>query len=105
MATLTFNMRDRELFLDGTDVPLTRREWQVVAALMRSGRLTDSELGSAMYLVECADGTDYSGRDFKSLVRYHIRNLRGKGVPITNRRTLGYKLDGEIEVQDESQAS
>lgn len=104
MATLTFNVRDRELFVDGTDVLLTRREWQIATALMRAGRLTDIELGDVVYMGECVAGADVVSSDFRSLIRYHIRNLRKKGVPIRNRRAVGYKLDGEIEVHDESEA-
>ncbi len=105
MATLTFNMRDKELFVDGTDVALTRREWQVATALAHRGRLTDIELGQMVWANECPDGIWHSGQDVRELARFQIRGLRRKGVPITSRRTMGYKLDGEIEVLDESQAS
>ncbi len=101
MVTLTFSKRDRELFVNGTDVSLTKREWQVVTALRDRGRLTDAELGAVVWLAECAGGTAYSGEDFRHLVRFHIWGLRAKGVPISNRRGLGYKLEGQFEVQHE----
>ena len=96
MATLTFNMRDRELFVDGTDVEVTRREWQVALTLATGGRLTDIELGHRVWADECKG--DYAGWNFRDLARAQIRGLRSKGVPIHSRRTMGYKLDGEIEV-------
>jgi len=72
---VTINTLAKHVEVDGAVIHLTPREWETVSNL--------------------ADG---GTRHLTEYDRWHVKNLRRKGIPIKNNRGHGYSLQGSIKI-------
>jgi len=85
---LTVNLLDHTVSRDGEQIPLTPSEFRVVAVLCLNPHLLSKGQISDLAGLECWD----------DVVRWHVMNIRKKGIQIRTRKYYGYALDEDSSV-------
>ena len=86
------DLKRREVHVDGVDAQLTRTEWLIVEALSSGHRLTSREIYHKVHGDPRPCGPQWD--DY----RWHILHIKKKGVPMDNKRGLGWALADTIEI-------
>ncbi len=93
--TIKIDDYDRCVYLGNSEIDLTKTEFEVLNFLLKHGRRTGCEIAHGI-----RPGWQNTGSDVATLMKWHIKHLRDKGVPISTKRGFGYRIEADpVEVQ------